>query len=72
MKKLRLMLLKRRARSAYQNYIKVLESLDCGRYMALSISSSCRYYAEKFNNTMDKICAIDPNAPKDFRIEMEK
>ena len=59
--------LKLLARKHYEGYQRERDSLPCGKALAEHISSSVIEHKTAFNETMEKLAAVDPSCPK-FRL----
>jgi hypothetical protein len=56
------------ARDALLAYDRATADMGCGQTLARYISPAATRAALKFNETMDRLAAIDPTTP-DYRIE---
>ena len=64
--KAKIAMLKSTAKNLYISYHKMFERLDydCGGTLAEYITPELYMIRKKFNETMDKLSALDPSAPK--------
>ncbi len=66
MKALKIWLLKRKAKRAYQAYVACLGNLECGEHLAAEMGLTPNR-VEEFNSAMNELAKFDPNTPT-FRL----
>lgn len=58
--------IKKKAKQAYLDYQNLTGHLDCGHALAQHIVAGAGRKAREFDALMEKLVAIDPDAPKTF------
>ena len=56
--------LKTQARTAYLRYFQIYETYSCGTSLAEHLSADMCRSKNTFNNAMDQIKRLDPDAPE--------
>lgn len=64
MNKLRIWLLKRKARNLYLEHMKIGEHYDCGHSMLHEVSPEAKDIYDRYRRVLTRLRDIDPDTPK--------